>query len=84
MSKPTPSTPKEPVEPKANAHRSIAVLLECDERGLWRLTHCRTQGTDIDVAIHAASTHPPSNSDLLAIQAANINRAVWGYMEGLL
>lgn len=80
-----PQTPqKEPEPEKRNSSKSIALLLECDEQGLWTLTHCRTQGTPIAEAIHSHARHAPSNRDLLAIQGANINRVVWGYMEGML
>jgi hypothetical protein len=66
---------------KRNADKAIAFLIECDEDGLWTMTHCRTQGTPIAEAIHAAKVHPSTSRDLYAICQGQIGLIMAGYME---
>lgn len=71
-------------EPKRNARKAMAFLIECDEDGLWTMTHCRPDGTDIAKAIKGAAKHPTSSRDGIAMASALVGKAIFGYQDGAL
>jgi hypothetical protein len=76
--------PQVAVEPPRNATKAMAFLIECDESGLYTMTHCRPYGTGVAEAIKGAAKHPTSQRDSLVMCAGLISGAIARYQDGQL